>query len=418
MRRPGLLLFCIVLGVSLFNFFFFFHGLGQNLTLTIADIVVGGLILYAFFVNRLSLRSPILYATLFFAGVSLLSGLVNAGTDHTFNLGDFSIEYIRILGLVAMVFLLPSLQRKIGHDRLAQATLWVVRLHALVVVADSFKVFSINWLAAVGIVWTDREEAYRPGGLFEEPSFFGIYMGLSLFYILQVERNTGNRYIRVFDIILFSLALIASASISSIGILSLFLLVLVIMRSGMISKVKVLISVLVLAFLLGGLATTLPDTGPGRRLTYLKDRVSILRPSQFEDASGRQRLIGSTLLMREVLKEAPLLGTGLGGTNLHRLFNMSWQFDSPPSLTLTPILVVAATGIIGFLPFVFIYGWTLKMPESRLIGVSLVAVAFMWGGPFEPILWWYICLAVSLRSLAPEKRQIVSRLETRRLVFT
>ena len=401
----------MVFGISLFSFFIrlYLPGLGQHLTLAITDVVIGLLLLYALVANRLTLRSPILGAMLFLAGVAFLSGVVNAWTDRTFDAGDFSIDYIRILGLVAMVFLLPSLLRRMGHDRLAQGTLWVVRLHALLVIADSFLMSPINW-SGVGIARSELVIDYpRPRGFFVEPSFFGIYMGLSLFYILQVERNMRARYIGVFDIILVSLALIISTSISSIGVLGLFLLVLA-RRRGMLSKAKILMAVVVFAVSFGLLVTTFPGRGPGKNWEYFTGRFS------FADTSGQQRLIGSSLLVFEVLNEAPLLGTGLGGTNVRRLLDRYWQSDSqrivPLSTTIIPATVIATIGIIGLLPFVFIYGWMLRTRQTRLIGISLLAVAFMWGGPFEPILWWYICLAVSLKRWVPmERKKIVSGME-------
>jgi hypothetical protein len=395
----------IALGVSLFGFFVRFSSpFGQTLTLAVTDMVIGLLLLDRVFRNRLIIvRSPVAYAVLCFAGVSLLSGIVNLWTDRTFDFGDFWIDYVRIIGLVAMVFLLPSVMRQIGHDRLAQSILWVMRLHAFLVFTDSLIALPLNW-SADGVSWAlGASDFTRPRGLFAEPSFFAVYMGLSLFYLLQVERNTRTRYIRLSDIILFSLALVASDSVSAVVVLGVFLMALA-MRSGLKYRAKIAVGVTLSAVLFGLFAIAFQDTGPGRHWNNTVRRVSAVLPHQFEDGSSRQRLLGSSLTMLEVLSEAPLLGTGLGGTNLNRLMERYWQYDPyrlvALSLTTIPANVIAATGLLGFLTFVFIYGWTLKTPETRLIGLSLIAMAFLWGGAFEPILWWHVCLAVSLKAVS------------------
>lgn len=77
-----------------------------------------------------------------------------------------------------MIFLLPPLVRRMGHDRLAQGTLWVVRLHALLLIADSFFLHPVEWNAE-GVTWAPGGgEFHGPFSLFGEPSFFAVYMGL------------------------------------------------------------------------------------------------------------------------------------------------------------------------------------------------------------------------------------------------
>lgn len=82
---------CIALGISLFAVFFRFNlpVLGSYLSLAVPDIVIGLLLLYALIRNRLTIRSPVVYATLFLALVVFLSGAVNAWTDRTFDQANF-----------------------------------------------------------------------------------------------------------------------------------------------------------------------------------------------------------------------------------------------------------------------------------------------------------------------------------------
>jgi hypothetical protein len=390
---------CIAVGISCFSIFnqLSLPILGQSLTLAVADIVIALLLLYALWDNPFTIRSPVVYATLCLAGVTLLSGTANAWTDPTFDLGDFSIDYVRIVGLVVMVSLLPSLARKLGHDRLAQGTLWAVRLHVFLVLADTMFGSPLTFESG-GVALLSQGAAgfsSRPLGLFGEPSFFAIYVGLSLAYILQVERNTAARYIRVSDIVLIGLALVGSTSISSFLVLVAFLLYLV-TRSGLRDRAKISVGVAVFALSLSLFVRT-SDTVQRENWENLVRRVWAIQPLQFVDGSSRQRLIGSSLMTMRVLEDAPLLGRGVGGKNLNRLYDRYEEGFMPFSLTTIPAQVIAAIGIIGLLPFVFVCGWMLAARETRLIGLSFVAVAFMWGGAFEQILWWYVCLGVSLK---------------------
>jgi hypothetical protein len=408
MRQPVFLTF-IVLGISLFSFFT--SGL---ITISLSDIFIGLLLFYALLVNRLMFRGPVFYATLCFAVVSLFSGIANVWMDPTFDMGNHMFNFVRIIGLVAMVLLLPPLQRRIGHDRLAQTTLWVIRLHAILVIADAFSFNPVDWTTE-GIGWSERDIDFnRPRGLFVEPSFFGVYMGLSIFYILQVERNTGIRYIGLIDIILHSLSLIASTSLAAAGVLVLFFFELI-RRRVVLRQPQLFAAVIIVAVLVGLLAAKFQRTGMGLQLDYVTGRVGGLSAG-FANESLRVRILGSMLLTAKVLQESPLLGAGLGGANLRRLLARYGEPDSIRrsedailSLTFTPAAVIVGTGLVGFLPFVLIYVWILMIPETRLIGVSLVAVAFMWGIAFAPVLWWYICLAVSLpRWQLPQRQEKVS----------
>jgi len=374
----------IIFGISLFSF----TTLGF-ISVSFTDIMIGLLILYALFINQLMLRSFVFYAMLFFAIICFFSGVVNFSLDSTFVLGNFIANYIRIIGLVVMLLLFPPLLRKIGHDRLVQATLWVLRLHALIVIADVF-MHNPFW---------GEIDLNRPRGLFGEPSFFGIYMGLSLFYILQVEYNTGTRYLTFIDIALFCLSLLASISLSSVGFLCMFLFFLI-RKYQTKGKLKLFMTIALLVVFIGMFA-------PNLRLNYLVNKIGSLDQG-LQNESVRVRLLGSVLLSMKVLDESPLLGAGLGGANVRRLFDQYGELEgvkhsenSTLSLTFAPAAVLVGAGIIGFLPFVLIYIWLLRNSKTRLIGISLLMASFMWGMAFAPVAWWYICLAISLASYTP-----------------
>ena len=245
-------------------------------------------------------------------------------------------------------------------------------------------------------------EFSRPIGLFGEPSFFSVYMGIVLFYILQGEKNLNMRFFKIFDIVLISFSLVAAASVSAIGILFLFLF-LIIMRGDLLVKMKSILGILFFVIITGFFINSYRDTGPRKTWEYLIRRLGAVQVDKFEDSSGRQRIIGSTLFGIEVLKGAPLLGKGLGGANTLRAIDNYIQYDSQRSAflstTLIPVTVIASAGLLGFLPFLLIYILIFKNLNTRLMGMSMFFVAFMGGGAFEIILWWNICLAISCSNL-------------------
>jgi len=396
--KPLLNIILICAGISLFSIIF--SGL---MTITLTDIVVAILIFYAFFINRLMLLGPVFYAILFFAIVSFLSGIVNTITDHTFFTGNFLVNYIRVLGLVGMVLLLPPLQNKIGHNRLAKATLWVLRLHAIFVIADAFFDNPLDWSGG-NIVLSERVFDFnRPRGLFIEPSHFGIYAGLSLLYILQVERNRGERYIGVFDIILFAISMIISTSASAVALLLLFLFELS-KRGGSFNRAKILFSLFVFSIIVSLSTNRLNQKlGTGINLGYIVEKIGSFRHG-IKDENIRVRIFGGWIFSMKIIEEFPLLGVGLGGENqdrilrrmgeLHEGKKTSEQIAFGPG-SVMPISILIFSGLIGLLPYLYIFYWMVKSSRTRIMGKGLIAICFMWGNAFAPMIWWYICLGIS-----------------------
>ena len=118
---------------------------------------------------------------LFLSIAILVSGILNLVTDQGFYFGNFLINYIRIIGIIMTLFFLPSLLRRIGQERMVLGTLWVVRLHAVLIIADSFFYNPFMWVGSGISLNLSGSEFSRPIGLFGEPSFFSVYMGLVLF---------------------------------------------------------------------------------------------------------------------------------------------------------------------------------------------------------------------------------------------
>ena len=106
------------------------------------------------------------------------------------------------------------------------------------------------------------------------------------------------------------------------------------------------------------------------------------------------------------MKESPLLGVGLGGQNQNRVLRRmdaffegtveSEKISFGPGAVI-PVTVLIFTGILGLIPYLFVLYWLFRSHQTRIIAKCILAISFMWGNAFAPIIWWYICLAVSLR---------------------
>ena len=239
-----ILTFAINLGISFYNVIIVipvpFFG---ELTTSPADLTIFILLLYSFLKLRMIVWSTVAKMSLLLSIAILLSGILNLVTDQDFYFGNFLINYVRIIAIVMVLFFLPSLLRRIGHKEMVLGTLWVIRLHALLIIADSFFYNPIMWVGS-GIAWNlSGNEFSRPIGLFGEPSFFSVYMGIVLFYVLQGEKNLNMSFFKIFDIVLISFSLIAAASVSAIGILFLFLFLLT-MRGDLLVKMKSILGIL------------------------------------------------------------------------------------------------------------------------------------------------------------------------------
>ena len=341
---------------------------------------------------------------IFFAISSFLSGFFNTINDHTFFTGNFLANYFRVFGILGMILLFPPLQNKIGHDRLAIATLWVLRIHATLIIADAFFVNPINWEGSTMVLAKSGNDFNRPRGLFIEPSFYGIYAGISLLYILQIERNMKIRILKLWDIIFFSLSLIASTSASAIGLLILFLYE-IFRNYGRISPGKIMLSLSTLVLIIIILSSRFQQsTWTGLNVKYVVEKVGSLRYG-IQNENIRVRIFGGWIFAGKIIEEYPLLGVGLGGENQNRILRRMGEFHEgkvtseqiaygPGSVM--PISVIIFTGLIGLIPYLYSLFWVIKSSSSRLIGKGLIAICFMWGNAFAPIIWWYVCLAISI----------------------
>lgn len=379
------------------------------LTLSLSDLIIGLLLVYALTINKLTFKGPELYAIVFFALAALFSGLMNSIFEYDFAAANFLVNYVRIIGLVGMILLIPPIQTHIGHDKLARATLWVLRVHAILLIADAFFENPLNWTDS-GITLSQNNEFVprglfgRPRGLFIEPSWYGIYTGISILYICQIEKNYKIKYLNTYDIILICLSLIASTSLSAIGLLILFIYELI-RKSGKFNSLKIIGSLGALILLLVFFANRFErETRTGINLIYVVSKVGNLRHG-FNNENISTRLGGSFLTSLKVIDDSPYYGIGLGAKNQNRLLKklgekvegFKTSEETTYSMTVMPASALTATGLIGFIPYTLIFLLMFISKKTLILGRGLVAIWFMWGNAFSPMIWWYICLGLSLK---------------------
>ena len=372
------------------------------ITVAISDIIIGILLIYGFFINRSYSKSPISYFVLAFVLSTYISGLVNVLTDHTFFPKNFLTNYIRIVGLLGMVFLLPSFLNKIGHKQIAKSTLWILRIHVALIFLDAYFVNPFTFVGSKIALAESGIDYHRPRGMFAEPSFFGIYAGLSSLYILQVEKNLNHIIFTFVDILMIILSLIISTSVSSIAFMLLFLIEILRYRKLRFNTLSLLVISSTLVFVLSSSFQTAKSAGLNAK--YIIEKVGQLRLGA-KDENIRVRILGGFIFASKIIEESPFLGIGLGGKNQDRVLRRmdilyadgtsSEEMAFGPG-SVMPISVVVSTGLIGLVFYLLVFFSVVFKVKSRLVGKSLVAVFFMWGNAFAPIVWWYVSLGISM----------------------
>ena len=117
------------------------------------------------------------------------------------------------------------------------------------------------------------------------------------------------------------------------------------------------------------------------------------------------RKLPNLAFLTENWAKSPFFGIGLGGKNQDRILRRMdiLYADRTPSEEMAfgpgsvmPISVAIQTGLIGLVFYLLVFFSVVFKVKSRLIGKSLVAVFFMWGNAFAPIVWWYVSLGISM----------------------
>ena len=391
----------IVFGISLFSYDSSYYATYIPFTISVPDIVVILMLFYAFFKVRTALVVPISSLVSFLAGVLLISGIYNYLSFPLFDLQNFSLNYIRVIAIVAMVYFFPPLFNKIGGDNIANTTVWIIRLHCLVLFIDAFGFLPVQLEPGLGV-------STRPTGFFYEPGWFGVWIGLAVLYVIQAEKNYDNSYFNFFDIIFISFAIILSTGVRGAIFLAIIWFVLF-FRIGLKARLRLIGAFLIMAMFvaLGGerFLPIVPDNDKPNltAIQYFKDRISVLIPgNNFRDGSVMDRVESTSTATFYTLKDAPLLGIGLGGNNwenrlpiYHDITNIGGNIAGKSGTSMMILGSFVAGGILGLIFFSLIGLKLFFNSSTRIIGLGLGVAAFIWGGTFETFIWYFVTLAIT-----------------------
>ena len=379
--------FLAVFGLTLFGV----NPFSLPVPVNIADVTLAILIGYSLLHYGRMTINGISRATVLLALIIAASGAVNTLREPAFDMGNFLTNYIRVMGITAGVLFLPSLLRRIGHDTLARASAMALVVHALVVIADASSLIPAQWLP-------HTELGVRASGLFREPSFFGLFVGMALLYIAQVQRNEHRTYLGAIPLGIILAAVFISTAVGGILLAGLGVIVL---YGGMSqrSRAGMVIVLVGLVMSLSLVIPIAPDTPIAKSWNYLADRAGQLNPVSLTDESARGRLLGSWELAFAATKEAPFLGTGIGGVS--QTFTFEKHKDTFTNLfeagTWTMLAsVLQGAGILGLIPFSYIMLRMMMDSRTRWFGVGFAFASLLFGGVFDVYVWWNITLATSL----------------------
>jgi hypothetical protein len=268
--------------------------------------------------------------------------------------------------------------------------------------------------------------------LFIEPGWFGIWLGFSVFYLGQAQKNLKGRYLGVFDITLISTSVIISTGMRGILMVGLAFLVLLAMegrfRRRALGSMAIVIIVIfgvertfynANSLTRAGLSTDVQAPGvAGATMEYVMNGLTGFNPLALTDASALEGISSSVRLVEIVLTDKPW-GIGLGTGNMNQIRSRYYDPTAgpPPDAKMMWVNVLGAAGLPGLFILAFIIIRMTMLRETRILGLGFIIGAVLWFDIFGTMTWWYIVLGVALegstgRLDAPE---VAEHLEHRRL---
>jgi hypothetical protein len=402
-------------GVSLFSVWDPWESL-IPFTVSVSDFVIAATLLYSIFRVGRGVLNTTTYAAGLLAIAVLMGGVINAWIGDTFDIANFAVNYLRVIAVVMMVLLLPPLIVRIGNDRLARATMWVVRVQCVLVLVDWF------YPIRLGLLPPDAELQARASGLFVESGWFGVWLGFSIFYLGQAQKNLKRQYISALDFALIGIAVIMSTGMRGVLMVGFALFVLLVMDARL--RLRLFGVVAIAIVLLFAVQRMYPNSADGSGSTdligitappglgYVLYGLRGFNPFALSDASAVQGLYQSGRIARIIITDMPW-GIGLGGANQDRIGvkyydpNAVRAFNSDPATASTYsnpaqaimwVTVLAAAGLPGVFIFLFIVIRMLMLREMRIFGIGFLAGSVLWAGAFDIMVWWHVCLAIALVS--------------------
>ena len=414
--------------------FFSYNLTDDPIKTTISDATIAIVMGVYLFRTRTIELNRLTYAFGALAGASFLSGGYNLITDDEFALINFSVHFLRLLGMIAALMVLPKLIRDNDDDFTVRALAVIITVHIVAVIANHLEI----------LPFPANSSTYIVAGFFQEPGWFGIWVFLALALIAQHEWNTGRAKVPMvlLPLYLASSLLVRSgheyapvrASVSPIVLITLATITMTALRFrnrflrsidqrfqsallvgasvGMV--VLIVMSVWLIPVFFGR------SSGIGSTVVSLQNRVSATLRSPTDDstkdASIQLRVFGSWEIAGKSYSDSPVFGTGLGGENLNRTYakheaTLKHLFlFGDTGIAQVPAEILRATGLLGFIILLGIYTLLVIRYRWMIVGGSLIVVGAFWGDPFSSALWPFFAACAAL--MAPVKEIRIGSLKT------
>jgi uncharacterized membrane protein YecN with MAPEG domain len=390
-----------------------------GLPIALTDISVLLLILSSILIHQRIIFNWMLVFILILGIDIFLANMLNYYQDENFHFTGFLSNYLRIVAVTMIVIFLPSLLKEFELELLIKGILFAIKLHCIIVIFDPFVVYPWTFSQGGGVIPGIESNEFLPSdrgrGLWGEPSYFGGYIGLMMCAVIQLERNIKKQITTFIDYSIIFLALLASASVTGVAVGGLIILMNIMIHRKEIFKTRSLLRTIGISFLIIPLMTiTLAGS-----FTYISGKLS----AGLAGGSTLQRLVGSSLFTIDVIREKPLLGSGLGADNQNAFKDKhgdSIIFDAiessdeggaqvlEQSTTTFWATLVAAGGLPCLLIFYFlILGNLLSDKRTFYVGAMIFFLGISEGGAFDVSLWFVIALALSYKY--QEKRSNTSQ---------
>jgi len=391
------------LGIS-FEWFVFMLGIPISVT----DITVLLLISYSIIVHQKILLNWIVVFVLLFGLHILIANMINFHIEEEFSFKGFFSNYMRIIALMCIIIFTPSLIKEFDIKKLMKGILFALKFHSLIVIFDPFIIYPWTFSDYGIILGSESNESLpveRGRGLWGEPSFFSAYVGMMMALIIQYEKNTKERVATGIDYFILLLALLASASVTGASVAGILLLMSFTTHKKAIFQSKSLLKNIGITLVSVPLMVVVLASS----FTFISDRLS----AGLAGGSTLQRLVGSSLFTMDIIREKPLIGSGLGGKNQQAFLDKHGDpiiFDAIESSNPggAQILTQSATtfwaGLVGAggLPallifYIAILGSLLINKKTTYVAVMIFFLGLAKGGVFDVSLWFVIAVAISYK---------------------
>ncbi len=343
----------------------------------------------------------LILAASFLVGYILIANLSNYYLIKEFSFLGFFTNFLKLLAIFFILLFSPSLVRVLDTYKLIKAILVILCFHCLIVILDQYIVYPWGFNND-GLTFNAPNElanlAGRARGLFEEPSFFAFYAGVTTSVILQYEKIKKVKVVNFFHVLIIFSGLIAAGSLTALAALFIvFVQLLIVKKEEYINFRKFLESSAVLLISFPLIITLLLGS-----VTYLSGRIT-------DTGSPIVRLYGGTMFTVAVVEDRPLIGVGLGGKNQDNFYETLEDtinfdlFDMDAETSFSTVTFWSALVAAGGLPAFFIYylfinGYMIFKPALRYLGITVLILGATKGGVFDIFLWWLIAFSISVPS--------------------